>query len=78
MDLDDPVQAPQPQQPHLALHGPPPPPAGYEPHGPGSQTMGYLAAAQSVPYGMVYSEEAAPQVGVSKMNNPGVKPPKVG
>ena len=42
MDLDDPVQAqlPQPSQPHLALQGPPPTPAGYEPHGPGSQTTG--------------------------------------
>ena len=78
MDLDDPVQAqlPQPSQPHLALQGPPPTPAGYEPHGPGSQTTGYLAAAQGVPYGVVYSEEAAPQVGNPKMNNPGVKPPK--
>ena len=38
MDLDDPTQAqlPQPSQPHLALQGPPPTPAGYEPHGPGS------------------------------------------
>ena len=38
MDLDDPVQAqlPQPSQPHLALQGPPPTLAGYEPHGPGS------------------------------------------
>ena len=78
MDLDDPVQAqlPQPLQPHLALQGPPPTPAGYEPHGPRSQTTGYLAAAQGVPYGVVYSEEAAPQVGNQKLNNPGVNPPK--
>ena len=62
MDLDDPMQAPQlqPQQPHLALHGPPPPLAGYKPHGPGSRTTGYLAVAQSMPYGMVYPEEVAP------------------
>lgn len=80
MDVEDAMQAPQqtPQQPHLAIHGPPPLPIGYEAHSLGSQVPGHLMAAQSVLFGMVfpYPEEAAQQVGTQKMNNTGMKPPK--
>ena len=63
----------------LAAVDPPPPPEGYDPHGVGYQATGsmYLTAAQDVLFTPVHPGYIrGPQVGIPKMGNQGLKPPK--
>ena len=63
----------------LAAAGPLPPPERYDPHGVGYQATGptYLAAAQDMPFTPIYPGYVrGPQVGIPKMGNQGLKPPK--
>ena len=79
-------EAPEPEE-HLAVDGPPPPPQDYQPQRAGYMAPGpsYLTAAQEVPFAPVYpgympggptGEYQGGQVGMPRMGNQGLKPPK--
>ena len=82
IDLTQEDQAPAPEVEHLAIAGPPPPPADYNPRGPGHMVMGptYLLAAQDHPFAPVYQGVLpgvhATQVSMLQINSQGLKPPK--